>query len=64
MKRKKAKETYKLKVGDLVWVRVPTNAVVKSINRKYGYTLSVKEDCDMSYFHDGEVSLIRKPKKK
>ena len=33
----------KLKKGDRVWVRIPTNATIASVNKRYGYTLMVDD---------------------
>lgn len=54
------KRRFKLKKGDKVWVRVPFNAVIKSVNQKYGYTIIIKEDTQMSYFDDFDVKKLPK----
>ena len=51
---------FKLKKGDKVWVRIPVNAIIKRVNQKYGYTLTVREDSDMMYFDDLDVRKIPK----
>ncbi len=50
----------KLKAGDRVWVRVPTNATIIRVNKKLGYTLKVDGDNTLAYFDDSEVEKIRK----
>lgn len=54
----KTMRKFKLKKGDKVWVRIPVNAIIKSVNQKYGYTIFVKEDTEMSYFDECEVKKI------
>ena len=56
----KKKPIFKLKKGDKVWVRVPVNAIIKSVNQQYGYTLIVKEDTCMGYFDDFDVKKLPK----
>lgn len=54
-------EKKKLKKGDRVWVRLPINATIKSVNQKFGYTLSldVVGGGEMAqYFDDDEVEKI------
>lgn len=52
-----------MKIGDRVWLQCPTNATVKSINKKYGLTLLldvVEPNTTMSYFSEDEVELCSK----
>lgn len=53
----------RMKIGDRVWLQCPTNATVKSINKKYGLTLLldvVEPNTTMSYFSENEVELCSK----
>jgi hypothetical protein len=55
----------KLKNGDIVWAKIPVNAEIVRVNKRFGYTLRVRENTDTSYFGDDEVQLVRKsPAKK
>ena len=40
---KKINKKLKLKKGDRVWVSIPVNATIKSVNQKIGYTLLLDE---------------------
>ena len=53
------KETYKSKVGDTVWVRLPMNAKIVRFNKQYGYTLKTEDGAEWSYYGDDEVSVIK-----
>jgi len=48
----------KLKKGDEVWVRLPANAKIIRVNKKYGYTLMTKDGDEIGYFDDTEVEKI------
>jgi hypothetical protein len=49
----------KLKKGDIVWVRIPVNAKIVSINKRYGYTILVnQEQARYQYFGDDEVEKV------
>lgn len=39
-------KTLKLKKGDKVWVKIPVNAKIKSVNKKFGYTLILENGDD------------------
>ena len=58
----KKEKKLKLKKGNRVWVRIPVNATIKSVNKKYGYTLlldEVKKNNEISqYYDDEEVDKI------
>jgi hypothetical protein len=54
----KKMEKLKLKKGDRVWVKVPTNATIKSVNKKYGYTLKCDDGTEFQYFTDDETDKI------
>ena len=51
-----------LKKGDRVWVKIPVNATIKSVNKEYGYTLlldEVKPNSQTSqYYNDDEVDKL------
>lgn len=51
----------KLKKGDRVWLSLPANGVIKSVNKKYGYTITIddgNDGSDTQYYDDSEVVKI------
>ena len=58
----KEEKKLKLKKGDRVWVRIPVNAIIKSVNQKYGYTLLLdevqKDNETFQFFDDEEVNKL------
>lgn len=50
---------YKLKRGDEVWVKLPTNATIVSVNQRFGYTLHTdkQEGADWNYFSDKDIEV-------
>jgi len=56
------KKKYKLKKGDIVWVKIPMNAKIIGVDKEYGYTLKTKNRDVYCYFTDAEVIKIDKEK--
>lgn len=55
---------YKPKIGDRVWLRVPTNGIICKVSKKYGYTIKIdgiKKGTTMSYFDIHEIDVIATP---
>lgn len=53
-------EKFKLKKGDRVWLKIPTNATIIRVNKKYGYTIKTDEDggTEICYFGDSDVEKL------
>ena len=49
----------KLKVGNKVWVRLPLNAIILRVNKKYGYTLKTENGDEYCYFDDNDVKKLK-----
>lgn len=52
----------KLKKGDRVWLRIPTNGTIVSVNQRRGYTIEVDEiekGNKFMNFDDSEVEKIK-----
>lgn len=54
----------KLKKGDMVWVKVPINAMIIRVNKKFGYTVRADNGDEHSYFGDDEVELLAQSERK
>lgn len=52
----------KLKKGDRVFVRLPQNATIIRVNKRYGYTLKTDDGTEWCYFRNDEVEKIKKEK--
>ena len=53
---------FKLKKGDIVWIRAPIRGVIKSVDKKYGYTVQVKiaKNAEWGYYNDDEIFGVKK----
>ena len=53
------KKKLKLKKGDVVYVRIPTNAEIVRVNQRYGYTLKTGDGMEYCFFDDSDVEKIQ-----
>ena len=44
-----------LKKGNRIWVKIPTNATIISVNKRYGYTIKTDDGVVYQYFDDNDV---------
>ena len=49
----------KLKKGDTVYVKLPMNAKIVSVNKRIGYTLQTPDGTRWSYFDDSDCEKIK-----
>lgn len=47
------------KIGDEVWIKLPTNAKIIRYNKKFGYTLKTPDGVEWCYFSKDEFNVIQ-----